>query len=137
MRSTAPACNGVRPSGRSVVANWEHRFFGSSYLFTFDHRTPLSVVSLHASRNITSYPQQLATLPPTGSVAALLFSLFATRIPGSARSAGELVDQFITRARACRRPSRAALSLYTQQITLQEHATATFGLLGARNSVSS
>ena len=33
-----------RPTERtSVVANWEHRFFGSSYLFTFDHRTPLSV----------------------------------------------------------------------------------------------
>ena len=26
----------------NIVGNWEHRFFGSSYLFTLDHRTPLS-----------------------------------------------------------------------------------------------
>ncbi len=48
-----------RPTPRTnLVANWEHRFFGSSYLVSFDHRTPLSAVSVHLSRNITSYPQQ-------------------------------------------------------------------------------
>ena len=70
-----------RPTERTnVVANWEHRFFGASYLFTFDHRTPLSVWSINASRNITSYPQQLASLP-AGNVQGILNQLFTSRIP--------------------------------------------------------
>ena len=70
-----------RPTERTnVVANWEHRFFGASYLFSFDHRTPLSVWSVSASRNITSYPQQLASLP-AGNVQGILNQLFLSRIP--------------------------------------------------------
>jgi len=116
-----------------VVGNWEHRYFGASYLFTFENRTPLSVVSLQASRNTTSYPQQLFTLPPTGSVAALLFSIFATRIPDPLARL-EFVEKFITEQGL---PSSlsTAVPIYNQQISLQELATATFGLLGARNSV--
>ncbi len=68
----------------NVVGNYEHRYFGSSYLFTFDNRTPLSAASISVSRNVTSYPQQLLTLPPTGNVAALLFFMFASRIPDPA-----------------------------------------------------
>src|SRR5262249_39844623 len=50
-----------RPSRTMTVkGNWEHRFFGASYDFSFDDRTPLSTWSVKATRNITSYPQQLA-----------------------------------------------------------------------------
>ena len=45
------------PTDRTNVdAKWEHRFFGASYNVLFDHRTPLSVWSLRASRDITNYP---------------------------------------------------------------------------------
>jgi uncharacterized protein (PEP-CTERM system associated) len=116
-----------------IVGNWEHRYFGSSYLASFENRTPLSVVTLQASRNTTSYPQQLFTLPPTGSVAGLLFLIFATKIPDPLARL-DFVEQFIANQGL---PSTlsTALPVYNQQISLQENATATFGLLGARNSI--
>jgi uncharacterized protein (PEP-CTERM system associated) len=116
-----------------VVGNYEHRYFGSSYLFSFDNRTPLSAASISVSRNVTSYPQQLFTLPPTGNVAALLFFMFASRVPDPAARLA-LVQQFIS-ASGLPESLSSAVPIYTQQITLQEHATGTFGLLGARNSV--
>jgi hypothetical protein len=51
---------------QTTFTNYERRFFGASYR-SAEHRTPLSVWSLNASRNITSYPQELASLP-AGSV---------------------------------------------------------------------
>src|SRR5436190_12681998 len=75
-----------RPTERTdVVANWEHRFFGASYLFTFDHRTPLSVWNVNASRNITTYTQQLGALPAGGNVPLLLNDLLTTRFPDPAQ----------------------------------------------------
>ena len=117
----------------NVVGNYEHRYFGSSYLFTFDNRTPLSAASISVSRNVTSYPQQLFTLPPTGSVEALLYLMFATRIPDPAARLA-FVRQFISDGGLPESLS-SAVPIYTQQISLQERATGTFGLLGARNSV--
>lgn len=122
-----------RPTERTnVVANWEHRYFGASYLFTFDHRTPLSVWSVNASRNTTSYPQQLASLP-AGNVQGLLNQLFLSRIPDPAQRQST-IDLVIQEQGL---PANLAnpVYLYTQQIVLQENASATVGLLGARNSV--
>ncbi len=117
----------------NVVGNYEHRYFGSSYLFTFDNRTPLSAGQHPASRNVTSYPQQLLTLPPTGNVAALLFFMFASRIPDPAARLA-FVQQFIS-DRGLPDTLSSALPIYTQQISLQESANGSFGLLGARNSI--
>jgi uncharacterized protein (PEP-CTERM system associated) len=45
-----------RPTERTNLdARWEHRFFGPSYAFTFEHRRPLSVWTLRAYRDITTY----------------------------------------------------------------------------------
>ena len=65
----------------NVVGKWEHRFFGSSYLFTFDHRTPLSSINVQASRNTTSYPQQYLSVPATGNVPLMLNFLLLSRFP--------------------------------------------------------
>jgi len=121
------------PTERTKVAGgWEHRFFGSSYLFSFDHRTPLSVWSLSASRNITSYPQELASLP-AGNVQGFLNQLFLSRIPDPAQRQ-IAVDALIQNQGL---PSNLSnpINLYSQQILLAESASATLGLLGARNSV--
>jgi uncharacterized protein (PEP-CTERM system associated) len=48
VRYTAPGCNGIRPAD-SLNANWEHRFFGASYLIAFEHRRPLSSITVKAS----------------------------------------------------------------------------------------
>ena len=118
----------------NVVGNWEHRFFGSSYLFTFDHRTPLSAINVQASRNTTSYPQQFLSLPATGNVP--LLAQFPSRsrefpTPRNAwmRSIKLLQDQGLPNVLT------SPVNLYTQQTYLLENASATFGLLGARNNL--
>ena len=116
-----------------VVGTWEHRFFGGAYVFSFDHHTPLSVWKVNISRNTTSYPQQLASLPAGGDVSSLLNTLFLTTIPDPTLRQ-QTVDQFI-RDRGLPSVLSGALNLYSQQILLQESQTASVGLLGARNTV--
>jgi len=123
-----------RPTERSnVEANWEHRFFGASYNVAVENRTPLSVWSFVASRNITTYPQQLAALPGGVDVANALNQLFLSRVPDqTARQA--LVNQLIL-DRGLPAFLSSGVNIYSQQVTLQESLIATAGLLGARNSV--
>jgi len=122
-----------RPTERtSVVASWEHRFFDASYLFSFNHRTPLSVWSVNASRNITSYPQQLASLP-AGNVQGLLNQLFLSRIPDPTLRQNTI--NTLIQDQGLPANLTNPVTLYTQQIVLQESASATLGLLGARNSI--
>ena len=123
-----------RPTERtSIDADWEHRFFGSSYHVHFDHRTPLTVWSFVAFRDITTYPQQLASLPGQGDVSSVLNGLFASRIIDPiARQV--FVNQLI-RDRGLPATLNGPISLFSQQITLQESLQGTLTLLGARNSV--
>jgi uncharacterized protein (PEP-CTERM system associated) len=123
-----------QPTDRTnITAGWEHRFFGSSYYFTFDHRTPLSVWSINASRNTTSYPQQLASLPAGSSVALLLNQLLSSSIPDPVQRLS-YIDQLI-QSGGFPTLTSAAVNLYTQEILLQETATGTVGLIGARNKI--
>jgi uncharacterized protein (PEP-CTERM system associated) len=123
-----------RPTDRTTVdASWEHRFFGGSYHVTFDHRTPLSVWSLHAARDITTYPQQFAALGAGSDVSLLLNQLFASRFPDPTQRQ-TAVDQLI-RDRGLPAVLSSPLALYTQQITLAESVLGTVGLIGARNTV--
>ncbi|HEX8011832.1 MAG TPA: TIGR03016 family PEP-CTERM system-associated outer membrane protein [Casimicrobiaceae bacterium] len=121
-----------RPAPRTAVkGEWEHRFFGSSYQLSFDNRTPLSTWNVKASRNLTSYPQQLASLPAGGDVAATLNQLFLSRIPDPAERQS-VVDQIISSAGLPAFLSNP-ITLYAQQVYLQELARATVGILGVRN----
>jgi uncharacterized protein (PEP-CTERM system associated) len=123
-----------RPNDRTNLnATWEHRFFGASYDVSFNHSTRLTVWSLAASRNITSYPQQLATLGAGANVAALLNSLFAQRIADPLQRQG-FVDQLI-RDRGLPAVLTGPIPLLAQQVTLVEQVTASAGILGARNSI--
>jgi len=117
----------------NVEALWEHRFFGSSYLFNFSHRTPLSVWLAQASRNITTYPQQVASLPAGVDIPSLLNQLFLSSLPDPAQRQAA-VDQFIIN-RGLPTTLSSPVNVYTQQITLQTSASASVGLLGARNSI--
>jgi uncharacterized protein (PEP-CTERM system associated) len=122
------------PTDRTNIdASWEHRFFGSAYHVIFDHHTPLSVWSISASRDITNYPAQLASLPGGGNVAGLLDSLLLSRVPDPVQRQ-LLVDQII-RQRGLPTLLQGPVTLFAQQITLVESLVATFGILGARNSV--
>ena len=123
-----------RPTLRtSVVGSWEHRFFGPAYQFSFDHRMALSVWKLSVSRNITTTPQQLASLPAGGDLSALLNGLFLSTIPDPVQRQ-QTIDQFI-RDRGLTSTLSSGLNLYSQQILLQESQTASVGLLGKRNTL--
>lgn len=123
-----------RPTDRTRAnASWEHRFFGPSYQVQFDHRMPLTAWSIRASRDITNYPAQLATLGAGQSTSALLDSIFSSRVPDAGQRQ-TLVDQII-RERGLPAFLNSPVALFTQQITLVESESATFGILGARNSI--
>lgn len=123
-----------RPTERTdVVGKWEHRFFGSSYLFTFDHRTPLTVWNVQFSRNITTYPQQLASLAAGTNVAGYLNNLFLSAYPDPDQRQ-QFVEQFM-RDRGLVPVLTSPVTLYTEQILLQQQQSATVGLIGARNTV--
>ena len=122
------------PTNRTAFdATWEHRFFGSSYLVNFTHRMPLIVWTLNASRNITSYPQQLATLATGFDVQSLLNQLFLSSIPDPAQRQ-TFVDQFI-RNRGLPAVLSSPVDLFSDQITLVQQVSASAGLIGARNSI--
>jgi uncharacterized protein (PEP-CTERM system associated) len=124
-----------RPSPRtSLVGNWEHRFFGASYLVSFQHRRPSSAFNVFLARNVTSYPQQLASLPGGVSTASTLDTIFSSRIPDQAQRT-QFVDQLIS-SRGLPTQTSGAVSLYSAQLLLFEQASAVFTLIGVRNTLS-
>jgi uncharacterized protein (PEP-CTERM system associated) len=123
-----------RPSDRTRLdAFWEHRFFGDSYLFNLDHRARMTAFNLSASRNITSYPQELASLPSGTFVPGVLNEILRSRIPDPVERAQYIV-QFMDQ-RGLPLVLSNPISLYAQQIYLKEQASGTVGLLGVRNTV--
>jgi uncharacterized protein (PEP-CTERM system associated) len=122
------------PTERTNVQGfWEHRYFGAGYLLSVDERTALSVWNVRVSRDVTTFPQALARLPAGGDVSALLNQVFLATIPDPTQRQ-QTVDQFI-RDRGLSPTLSSALSLYSQQILLQQSQSASVGLLGARNTV--
>jgi len=111
----------------------EHRFFGASYHVLLLHRAPRSIWTLRASRDITTYPQNLATLPDQGNVAALLDSLFSSRLTDPA--ARQAFVQQLIRERGLPATLTGPLDIFNQQVTLQESFEGTVNLIGVRNAV--
>jgi uncharacterized protein (PEP-CTERM system associated) len=123
-----------RPTDRTTLdASVEHRFFGGSYHVAFDHRTPLTVWSLRADRDITTFPQELAALSANENVSTLLDRLFTSRLPDQVQRQ-TFVDQVI-RERGLPTVLTGPLALFTQQVTLQEGLQGTAGIVGARNTI--
>jgi uncharacterized protein (PEP-CTERM system associated) len=123
-----------RPSERtSVDAAWEHRFFGSSWHVSLDHRTPLTVWSVQSSRDVTTYPQQLANIGAGTNVSQLLNNLLLSRIPDPA-ARQQAIDNLI---RLYGLPSTitAPVQLYSQQARLVTDTRVVAGFLGVRNTV--
>jgi uncharacterized protein (PEP-CTERM system associated) len=123
-----------RPSERTqLLAGWEHRFFGPSYLFVFDHRTPQTVWNVNFSRNITTYTQQLGAFPAGGNVSKLLNDVLTTRIPDPAQRQAA-VNQLIA-SQGLPQVLDAPVNLYTQQVLLQQGGGASAGFLGVNNTI--
>jgi uncharacterized protein (PEP-CTERM system associated) len=124
-----------RPTERTLVkGNWQERFFGSSYLAQVTHRNPFTAFDVNASRDISTYPQQLFAAPAGGDLAALVNATFITRIPDPVQRA-QAVQQFIATSGL---PATLVtpVNYYIQQVILYEQVSATFTLLGVRNSTA-
>jgi uncharacterized protein (PEP-CTERM system associated) len=123
-----------RPGERtSVDASWEHRFFGSSWHVAADERLPLTVWSFRSSRDVTSYPQQLATFGVGQDISTYLNSLFQTRIPDPiARQ--QAIDNLI-RLYGLPATVTAPVQLYSQQARLVTDTRFIAGFTGVRNNV--
>jgi uncharacterized protein (PEP-CTERM system associated) len=123
-----------RPTDRtSLDVGWEHRFFGGSYRFLFDHRTPRTAWTVRASRNITSYPEQIANVPAGSFLPFVLNAILTSRIPDPAERV-RFIQTYIT-DRGLPLVLTEPLAIYSQQIYLQELASASVGLLGVRNTI--
>jgi uncharacterized protein (PEP-CTERM system associated) len=122
---------GARTQG---TARWEERVFGSSYYVSLNHRRPWSAYQVLASRDIVTYPQLIGALTGGGGLDSLIGASFAARIPDPvARQAA--VDAYV-RQNALPSSLASPSAFYTQQVLLQETQSATFTLLGARNTVA-
>lgn len=123
-----------KPSDRTNVdAQWQHRFFGGSYQVNVRETTRLTVWSLQAFRDITTFPQQLATLGAGVDVSTLLNQVFASRIPDPAQRQ-LAVDELISE-RGLPTVLTSPLSLFSDRVTLQQSVQGSVGLLGARNTI--
>lgn len=124
-----------RPTERTLVrGNWQERFFGSSYLAQVTHRNPFTAFDVNASRNISTYPQQLFAAPAGGDLAALVDATFITRIPDPVQRA-QAVQQFLATS-GLPATLQSPLNYYIQQVILYDQQSATFTLLGVRNSTA-
>jgi uncharacterized protein (PEP-CTERM system associated) len=123
-----------RPSPRTTAhARWEHRFFGGSYDVGLAYRTPLTIWGLQASRNITSYPQQIAALGLGGDVSGMLNGLFLGRVPDPLQRQ-QLVDQVIHQ-RGLPTVLTSPVAIFTDQLTIVESLLGTVAVIGARNAL--
>jgi uncharacterized protein (PEP-CTERM system associated) len=124
-----------RPTERTNVSgNWQERFFGSSYLAQVTHRNPFTAFNVNASRDISTYPQQLFAAPAGGDVAALVNAAFVTRIPDPAQRAQAVADFLATSGLPATLSS--PLNYYVQQVILYDQQSATFTVIGVRNSTA-
>ena len=121
-----------RPSPLTdLLGQWEHRFFGGSYLGTFTHRNLYSALGLGASRNVYTYPQELLSLPAGGNVASLLDAALTAKIPDPVQRAAAVQD-FIRQA-GLPDTLQNSLTFYTQQVQLITQENASFALIGLRS----
>lgn len=125
-----------RPSERTAATGrWEQRFFGSSYLVAVDHRNPSWAFNINASRNVTTYAQQLLALPAGGNVAALVNAAFTTRIPDPAQRAAA-VQEFL-QANGLPATLQSPLNFYTQQVQRYDQQSATLvWFVGTRSALA-
>jgi uncharacterized protein (PEP-CTERM system associated) len=124
-----------RPTERTNVrGSWQERFFGSEYLAAVTHRNPYTAFDVNASRNISTYPQQLFAAPAGGDVGALVNAAFTTRIPDPVQRSAAVQNFLLTSGLPA--TLQSPLNYYVQQVFLYEQQSATFTLLGVRNSTA-
>ena len=124
-----------RPTPRTNVDGyWERRYFGDGWQLTASHRMPFLYFNLGTSRDVTTTPDTLFTVPGGTNVFESLESLLTTRIPdASARAAAArqiMLQQGLPPQLAVPVP------IYSQNVSLQTRYDAAVTLSGQRNSLA-
>ena len=120
------------PTPRTTLdAFWEERFFGPSYGLNLNHRTRLTGWRLSGSRNISTYPQQIALRP--GLTTEVVDAAFTARLPDPVERQ-QAVDQFLQQS-GLPTVLTEPVVYYNNQILLIERAEAAFTLHGANSSL--
>jgi uncharacterized protein (PEP-CTERM system associated) len=123
-----------RPIERtSLIADWERRFFGSSYFYGLNHRTRTLVFDARASRGLNTFPQSLVTTAPI-SVGDQLNQSLVTSIPDPIQRQ-QAVDQLLVQLGL---PANFAipLSSLSQQVTTLQRQDVALTFIGGRNTVT-
>jgi uncharacterized protein (PEP-CTERM system associated) len=124
-----------QPTERTLLnARWDDRFFGSGWLGVFTHRMPWLAWNIQSSRDVTTFPQQLLTLPAGSNVAAVLDALLTTRYPDPILRA-QAVQEIIAQQRLPAALS-GATPLYTNGVNLVTTLNGTVTLLGVRSALA-
>jgi uncharacterized protein (PEP-CTERM system associated) len=122
------------PTSRTSMQGYvEDRFFGVGYNLSATHRHRRSAISLYGSRDTSSYPQLLFTLPP-GDTRSLLDAALTAQIPDPAKRQAA-IEQFLTITGT---PSTLLLpnTFYSERVNLVESVGGSIALLGVRNTVT-
>lgn len=124
------------PTPRTAIEGFgEHRAFGTGYLFSLSHRRPLSTWRVRASRDLSTYPQNLFTLQE-GSTVELLMNLpqFINAAPDDLILREQLVKQYI-QLTGLPETFNDAIPFYSQQVQIVERQEASVALTGAQNTL--
>ncbi|HET7867555.1 MAG TPA: TIGR03016 family PEP-CTERM system-associated outer membrane protein, partial [Burkholderiaceae bacterium] len=124
-----------KPSDRTELnAVAERRFFGKSGQLSFSHRSPFLSVFARLEREPTTSSDSLGVLPPGSDLAAALDDILATRITNPIERARAVQDLIISRGLS---PTLTqALEVFSEGAQLQESATLSLVVLGARHTAS-
>ena len=122
------------PTERTKIsAQLERRFFGSSHLFSFEHRTPRTVWSYTDSQNIsTGFGQPV--FGSLGTAYDLYFAQFASLQPDPALRA-TLVNDFLA-ANGIAPTTQLFAGSLAAAVTKQHLQQLSFALLGIRDTVT-
>ena len=124
-----------RPSPTSsLVGYWEERFYGPNYQFLASHRQRRLASSATFYRTITTYPQVLLQIPPTGSVAGLLNAILVARFPDPTVRQQQVLD--LINRQALPEALPAGAYIYNQSANILTGGNVNFALLGVRNTLA-
>jgi uncharacterized protein (PEP-CTERM system associated) len=118
----------------SLIGYWEERFYGPSYQFSASHRQRRLASSASFYRTITTYPQVLLQIPPTGSVAGLLDAILVARFPDPTVRQQQVQDLINRQGLPDALPAGAYI--YNQSANILTGSNVNFALLGVRNTLA-
>jgi uncharacterized protein (PEP-CTERM system associated) len=124
-----------RPNDRiNLEGYWEDRVFGNSWQFAFNYRRPQTALNVVSSRLLSNTPQQFATFPGLSSLASVLNSALATRIPDPIERQRAVID-LLSRTQL---PAELLVPtiIYSENFSIQELNAATFAYYGQLHTLA-